>query len=422
MKIFLYNCFVLILLPAMVVRIVFKSFKDKDYRLNFSQRFGIYNNIRSLDNPIWFHAVSLGEVISSKKIVSKILEHNEVILSVSTPTGLREAKKIYGDKLVVIYSPWDFLLFINNFYKKFNPIALVIFETEIWPSMIHISSKKNIPIVLSNARLSESSFYRYRRLKFFILHTFKKFSLILAQSNQHVHRFESMGVNKNKIKKVGSVKFDSDSKDSKPDELIRRSDNLILAASTHIGEDEIIAETFVKLKENFKNLRLVLVPRHPERSDSVLKIFEENGIKSEVCSRFLPEDNTNDVVIINSIGILNNLYRNATISFVGGSLLKKYGGHNIVEPATNKCPFIVGPFMKNFEEVINLFKTQDACIQLSHSNEFYYKIKELLNNQELRNNMANNALKVIESNSGSSDIQFKHINNLLNHEISNRNN
>ena len=422
MKIFLYNCFVLILLPAMVARIVFKSFKDKDYRLNFSQRFGIYNNIRSLDNPIWFHAVSLGEVISSKKIVSKILEHNEVILSVSTPTGLREAKKIYGDKLVVIYSPWDFLLFINSFYKKFNPIALIIFETEIWPSMIHISSKKNIPIVLSNARLSESSFYRYRRLKFFILHTFKKFSLILAQSNQHVHRFESMGVNKNKIKKVGSVKFDSDSKDSKPDELIRRSDNLILAASTHIGEDEIIAETFVKLKENFKNLRLVLVPRHPERSDSVLKIFEENGIKSEVCSRFLPEDNTNDVVIINSIGILNNLYRNATISFVGGSLLKKYGGHNIVEPATNKCPFIVGPFMKNFEEVINLFKTQDACIQLSHSNEFYYKIKELLNNQELRNNMANNALKVIESNSGSSDIQFKHINNLLNHEISNRNN
>ena len=422
MKIFLYNCLVLILLPAMVARIVFKSIKDKDYRLNFLQRFGIYNNIRSLENPIWFHAVSLGEVISSKKIINKMQKNNEIILSVSTPTGLREAKKIYGDKLLVIYAPWDFVIFINNFFKKFNPIALVIFETEIWPSMIHIAFKKNIPIVLSNARLSESSFYRYRRLKFFILHTFKKFSLILAQSNQHVHRFESMGVNKNKIKKVGSVKFDSDSKDSQPDELIRRSDNLILAASTHIGEDEIIAETFVKLKENFKNLRLVLVPRHPERSDSVLKIFEENGIKSEVCSRFLPEDNINDVVIINSIGILNNLYRNATISFVGGSLLKKYGGHNIVEPATNKCPFIVGPFMKNFEEVINLFKTQDACIQLSHSSEFYYKIKELLNNQELRNNMANNALKVIESNSGSSDIQFKHINSLLNHEISNRNN
>ena len=120
--------------------------------------------------------------------------------------------------------------------------------------------------------------------------------------------------------------------------------------------------------------------------------------------------------------ILNDLYRNATISFIGGSLFKKYGGHNIVEPATNKCPYIVGPFMKNFEEVINLFKTQNACIQLIHSDELYYKMKELLNDEELRNNMANNALKVIESNRGSSDIQFKYINSLLNHEISNRNN
>ena len=102
MKIFLYNCLVLLLLPAMVVRIVFKSLKDKDYRLNFLQRFGIYNNIRSLENPIWFHAVSLGEVISSKKIINKIQKNNEIILSVSTPTGLREAKKIYGDKLLVI--------------------------------------------------------------------------------------------------------------------------------------------------------------------------------------------------------------------------------------------------------------------------------------------------------------------------------
>ena len=271
MKIFLYNCLVLILLPAMVVRIVFKSLKDKDYRLNFLQRFGIYNNIRSLENPIWFHAVSLGEVISSKKIINKIQKNNEIILSVSTPTGLREAKKIYGDKLLVIYAPWDFLIFINNFFKKFNPIALVIFETEIWPSMIHIAFKKNIPIVLSNARLSESSFKKYRRFKFFILDTLNKFSLILAQSNQHIHRFESMGVIKNKIKKVGSVKFDSNSIDDQIDDSIRRSDNLILAASTHIGEDEIIAETFIKLKENHENLRLVIVPRHPERSASVLK-------------------------------------------------------------------------------------------------------------------------------------------------------
>ena len=402
-----------------MVRIVFKSFKDKDYRLNFSQRFGIYNNIRSLDNPIWFHAVSLGEVISSKKIVSKILEHNEVILSVSTPTGLREAKKIYGDKLVVVYSPWDFLLFINSFYKKFNPIALIIFETEIWPSMIYQSSKNNIPIILSNARLSQTSYRSYMRFKFFVLDILNKFSLILAQSDQHLDRFRRMGVPINKIKKVGSVKFDIKIKRNEP---IKRFDNLVLAASTHIGEDEIIADTFMRLKKEFDNLKLIIVPRHPERSIKVQKIFKDKLINSEISSILPGEVFSKDVVIINSIGMLNDLYKMATISFIGGSLFKQYGGHNIVEPAINKCSFIVGPFMKNFEEVINIFKIEDACIQISDSELLYSKMKELLTNHDLRNNMTNNALKVIENNRGSSEIQFKYINNLINYEISNSNN
>jgi len=112
----------------------------------------------------------------------------------------------------------------------------------------------------------------------------------------------------------------------------------------------------------------------------------------------------------------------ATISFIGGSLFKQYGGHNIVEPAINKCSFIVGPFMKNFEEVINIFKIEDACIQISDSELLYSKMKELLTNHDLRNNMINNALKVIENNRGSSEIQIKYINNLINYEISNSNN
>ena len=120
--------------------------------------------------------------------------------------------------------------------------------------------------------------------------------------------------------------------------------------------------------------------------------------------------------------MLNELYRMATISFVGGSLFKKYGGHNVVEPAINKCSFIVGPFMKNFEEVINIFKKEEACIQLSDSKDLYNKMKELLTNHGMRNNMSVKALEVIENNRGSSEIQFKLINNLINYEINNSNN
>ncbi len=419
MKIFLYNCFILILLPAMAVRIVFKSLKDKDYRKYFSHRLGIYKDIKSLNKPIWFHAVSLGEVISSKRIVSDLLKNNEVILTVSTPTGLREAKKIYGDNLTVVYSPWDLIFFVAKFFKKFNPVALIIFETEIWPSMIYVSSKNNIPIILSNARLSQTSFKSYLRFKFFILDTLNNFSLILAQSDKHLDRFRKMGIPRNKIKKVGSVKFDIKIKQN---ESIKRFDNLILAASTHVGEDEIIAETFTKLKKEFDNLKLVVVPRHPERSKRIQKIFKENSINSEISSTLPGEFLYNDVVIINSVGMLNELYRMATISFVGGSLFKKYGGHNVVEPAINKCSFIVGPFMKNFEEVINIFKKEEACIQLSDSKDLYNKMKELLTNHGMRNNMSVKALEVIENNRGSSEIQFKLINNLINYEINNSNN
>jgi len=419
MKIFLYNCFILILLPAMAVRIVFKSFKDNDYRKYFSHRLGIYKDIKSLNKPIWFHAVSLGEVISSKRIVSDLLKNNEVILTVSTPTGLREAKKIYGDNLTVVYSPWDLIFFVAKFFKKFNPVALIIFETEIWPSMIYVSSKNNIPIILSNARLSQTSFKSYLRFKFFILDTLNNFSLILAQSDKHLDRFRKMGIPSNKIKKVGSVKFDIKIQQN---ESIKRFDNLILAASTHVGEDEIIAETFTKLKKEFDNLKLVVVPRHPERSKRIQKIFKENSINSEISSTLPGEFLYNDVVIINSVGMLNELYRMATISFVGGSLFKKYGGHNVVEPAINKCSFIVGPFMKNFEEVINIFKKEEACIQLSDSKDLYNKMKELLTNHGMRNNMSVKALEVIENNRGSSEIQFKLINNLINYEINNSNN
>ena len=419
MKIFLYNCFILILLPAMAVRIVFKSFKDNDYRKYFSHRLGIYKDIKSLNKPIWFHAVSLGEVISSKRIVSDLLKNNEVILTVSTPTGLSEAKKIYGDNLTVVYSPWDLIFFVAKFFKKFNPVALIIFETEIWPSMIYVSSKNNIPIILSNARLSQTSFKSYLRFKFFILDTLNNFSLILAQSDKHLDRFRKMGIPSNKIKKVGSVKFDIKIQQN---ESIKRFDNLILAASTHVGEDEIIAETFTKLKKEFDNLKLVVVPRHPERSKRIQKIFKENSINSEISSTLPGEFLYNDVVIINSVGMLNELYRMATISFVGGSLFKKYGGHNVVEPAINKCSFIVGPFMKNFEEVINIFKKEEACIQLSDSKDLYNKMKELLTNHGMRNNMSVKALEVIENNRGSSEIQFKLINNLINYEINNSNN
>ena len=209
MMLFIYNLVLLILLPLMVTRIIIKGLKDRDYLSNFLNRFGLYREA-SRENLIWFHAVSLGEVIGSEQLVRKFVNDKNVILTVSTPTGLRHARKIYGNDVIVVYAPWDFFLFVYIFIKKFSPSCLILFETEIWPSMIYLTSKRKIPIALSNARLSESSLNRYLLFESFSKFIIKKISLVLAQSEKHVERFVQIGAQNEKIKKVGSIKFDAE--------------------------------------------------------------------------------------------------------------------------------------------------------------------------------------------------------------------
>ena len=413
MRLFFYNCIILILLPILIIRLVIKSLKDKDYLKNFSNRLGLYSE-KSHSNVIWFHAVSLGEVISSQIIVKELLKDNKVVLSVSTSTGLREAKKIYGQKLFVVYAPWDSIIFINSFLNKFRPKALILFETEIWPSMIHACWKNKIPVILSNARLSESSYKKYNLVKLFINKTLNEFSLILAQSYEHVTRFKALGVNDNIIFKVGSSKFDLESNNEFESQDFILSHDFILAASTHKGEDELIISSYLKLKEEFKDLKLVIVPRHPERTNSIEEILKDHKINFKMSSDCKFNLNKNDVVIINATGLLVNLYKKAKVSFIGGSLFSKYGGHNIIEPASNKSPFIVGPYMKNFEDILNLFLKEDACIQLEKPSQLYDAYKKLLNNDELRAHIIDNAFKVVSKNKGSSNEQYKYIRHLIN--------
>ena len=413
MRLFFYNCIILILLPILITRLIFKNLQDKDYLKNFSNRLGFYK-IKSYENTIWFHAVSLGEVISSQKIVKKLLKDNKVILSVSTPTGLREAKKIYGQNLLVVYAPWDFSIFVKSFLNKFRPKALILFETEIWPSMIHACWKNNIPVILSNARLSESSYKKYEFISVFINSTLNKLSLILVQSHEHASRFKALGINNDIIFKVGSTKFDLESDNKFETSDINLCHDFILAASTHKGEDELIISSYLKLKEEFKDLKLVLVPRHPERANTIKDILKRKNMDSEISSDIKFNLNKHDVVVINATGLLNILYKRAKVSFIGGSLFNKYGGHNIIEPAFNKSPFIVGPHMKNFEDVLSLFLKKDACIQLKSPLQLYDAFKKLLNNDELRTHMIDNAFRVVSENKGSSNQQYKYIKHLIN--------
>ena len=413
MRLFLYNCIIFILLPIMVMRLFFKNLKDKDYCANFSQRFGLLKG-EYKKNPVWFHAVSLGEVISSQAIVKKLLKDEKVILSVSTPTGLREAKKIYNNQLSIVYAPWDFIFFVKNFLNKVEPKALILFETEIWPSMIHECWKKEIPVILSNGRLSESSYKKYNRFKTLIHSTLNKFSLILAQSNDHADRFKALGVNNDIVTRVGSTKFDFKQSKNSDFNRINQVGDFILAASTHEGEDEVVINSFKKLKEEFSDIKLIIVPRHPERANTIKGILSNNNMNFQVSTDLDFNIKENDIIVISATGYLDYLYKLSKVSFIGGSLFSRYGGHNIIEAAFNESPFIVGPYMKNFEDVLNLFLRRDACLQIEKPDELTDAYKKLLKNNELRKHMIDNAFKVVIENKGSSLIQYEQIKNIIN--------
>jgi 3-deoxy-D-manno-octulosonic-acid transferase len=408
MRLFLYNFLLFLVIPIMGIRILLKSLRDKDYRSHFLHRLGIYKNSHDHKKVVWFHAVSLGEVISSKSIIEEILKKYTLILSVSTPTGLREAKKLFGNKVEVVYAPWDFILCVKGFFRSFDPIALVLFETEIWPSFIEVASSKKIPIILSNGRMSESSFNRYKIFKSFVKNIIQKITIVLAQSDEHKMRFNKLGASLEKVKQVGSAKFDLninfENKSLKP-----KNKNLIFAASTHKGEDELIIDAFRKLKLDLPDIRLVIAPRHPERATSILKIADSKGLPTSIHSSMPDDLEKDEIIIISATGLMKEIYSLSSVTLVGGSLLKNYGGHNIIEAAAEKCAFIVGPYMKNFEDVLAEFLKNGSCIQLNNDLEIFKAFKDLLTNDELRDDMVIRALDVCINNTGSAKKQYNAI-------------
>ena len=408
MRLFLYNFLLFLLIPIMGIRILLKSLSDKDYRSHFLNRLGIYKNSFHHKKVVWFHAVSLGEVISSKSIVDQILQKYTVTLSVSTPTGLREAKKLFGNKVEVVYAPWDFIFCVKGFFRSFDPIALILFETEIWPSFIEVASSKKIPIILSNARMSESSFNRYKVFNYFVKNIMQKITIVLAQSEEHKMRFGKLGASLEKVKQVGSVKFDLNINFENQSLKIKKK-NLIFAASTHKGEDELIVDAFKKLKLELPDIRLVMAPRHPERATNILKIVDSKGLPASIHSSMPDDLNKDEIIIISSTGLMKEIYSVSSVTLVGGSLLKNYGGHNIIEAAAEKCAFIVGPYMKNFEDVLAGFLKNGGCIQLNNDLEIFKAFKDLLTNDELRDDMVMKAVEVCINNTGSTKKQYNTI-------------
>ena len=403
MKLVIYNLLILILIPVFSLRILLKSFTDPDYRSHFANRlgYGLKNFRQKNKKIIWFHAVSLGEVIGSESLINKLAEHFEIVITTTTPTGLRKAKEIFPEEIVINYAPWDLALIVNRFLNFYKPDAILIFETEIWPSMIGCAFHRSIPLYLVNGRLSHKSFQAYAISSWLLKNTLKQITYSFVQTSKHKERFLELGIEENCIEVAGSVKFDICNTDTHP----IKADPFILGASTHPGEEEILLKAYKRLQAK-EGIKLFLCPRHTDRAGEIAKQAATMGFKVKLYSDIDIEDY--DVCIIDSTGLLSSFYASSLMSFVGGSLVPR-GGHNLIEPAALGSPIIIGPHTFNFEDIVNQFLHDQACIQVSSEDELLTAMELFMEDLKSAEEFARRAKEVVERNKGSTEVQASYI-------------
>lgn len=397
-------------------------FKKKFHR-GFLMRLGFLPSFKEpLERPIWIHAVSVGEAVSIKPLIEALriaYPEKRFVLSTVTSTGNKIMHAIARGKDCVIYLPLDFSFIVRGVVDRLEPCLFINVETEIWPNLISYLAKKRIPTITVNGRISDRSFKGYSAVRTLIKPVLEKITLLCMQSSQDYERLLRLGISKSQIHVTGNVKFDLcnlTGKDSRYREKMNLAprQKLLVAGSTHPGEEEIILSIYKKLLNDYPELRLLLAPRHPERSSDVERIVSSFGFTAVMMSeqRFPKESLPESVFILNTIGELPSLYAASDIVFMGGSLVRK-GGHNILEPAFYARPIIFGRHMFNFSDIVGLFLRNKAAISVENQQGLEDTLRHLLREEEFRTRMGQSAKKLVLENQGATSRNLRCILGLL---------
>ena len=382
------------------------------YLRTFRERMGrlpVYLNVDG-DRSIWIHAVSVGEVLAARPLITALKERfpaHRVFVSTTTMTGNAVARKSVRGTDGLFYAPFDWPGPVRKALDTLNPALLVLVETELWPNLIHEARRRGTRVAVVNGRVSPRSFSRYRRVRRFLKKVLADVDLFLMQGQAHAQRIREMGAPDERVRVMGNLKFDAVEAARPPERLARlllgdgrRRRPLWLAGSTVAGEEEIILQAFHRVRERLPGTGLILAPRHPERFSEVPALIEAAGFR---CLRRTALDpgvwREGEVVLLDTLGELAQLYPLATVVFVGGSLVPA-GGHNILEPAMAGRAVVVGPHMANFQEIADQFKAEDALVEVSSAEELAREVLSLLTDDERRRRLGERARNLIDRNRG----------------------
>lgn len=401
--------------------LLYGLYKSKPGKPSFGQRwkehFGITPQAQG-KNPIWIHAVSVGESIAAVPIIKQLKRRNPnqaIIVTTTTSTGAEQIEKL-GDLVEHRYMPIDFSWCIRGFLKTVQPKQMLIMETELWPNTLHCVAKAGIPISVLNARLSERSCQRYAKFQAVFDLLAKNLSQVLCQYPSDAERFIRLGLDKASVHVTGSIKFDIEvsaeqvSKGKALREQIGFKRCVWIAASTHQGEDEIVLDAHKQLLKDNPNTLLMIVPRHPERFSQVTKLAKQNEFNTITRTSQQPITSDVEVYIADTMGEMLVLLGGADVCFMGGSLVgDKVGGHNLLEPAALQLSLLNGLSYFNFGEITDKLLEAQAVTICQNSNEIAGQLRELFKHPELRKAKGLAAYQVVEQNRGALDKTLAYI-------------
>ena len=403
----LYTLLLYLLTPFVIARLAWRGIRAPDYWRRWPERFGTIKPALG-ERVIWIHAVSVGEVLATEPVVQALLEQypeHSMLVTTVTPTGSARVTALFGNAVAHVYAPYDLPGAVSKFLDRVRPQLAIVMETELWPNLFHACQQRSVPLLLVNARLSEKSVAGYQRVRSLASQTLSAVTEIAAQSELDADRFRSLGADERRIKVTGNMKFEQ----RIPPSLLERAEVLRrdwgvgravwVAGSTHEGEDEQLLDVFRQLRQQFMDCLLVLVPRHPERFETVTELCRHRGYNTVLRSEGVSCTPDTEVFIGDSMGELPLFYAASDVAFVGGSLVR-HGGHNLLEPAALGVPVVTGPHVFNFVEICELLLQAGACEKVDDTAGLLRTVSLWLEDANERHQVGQRGRQVVEKNRG----------------------
>lgn len=364
---------------------------------------------------VWLHAVSVGEVRAVEPFIREWMGQTDgldLVLTTVTPTGQKIARELEGPRVHVCYFPFDLTFTVRRFLRALCPCAILLAETEIWPNLLTEAGQRGIPVGVINGRLSERSFKRYKAFSFLLKGLWKELDFVLAQTEEDAVRFRQLGVAAEAVREMGNMKFDLGDWSLKGPENAAQmkkrlgfgAENLVLiAGSTHPGEEEVLARVFCELEKKFPHLKMIVAPRHIERCARVLRQFAGNGLKAGLTSA-RPEAGHFDVLILDELGVLRDLYQIADLVVMGGSFVP-HGGQNPIEPARFEKASLHGPHVFNFNKIYRELDQGGGAFEVPGPGDLTALSEKFLSDPALRRDAGVKAREIVNRLRGASKRQ-----------------